>query len=260
MQGRGRVVCFVNFFRAMPLGLSLSAHAALAIALWMRGESRMGRNLHAEGTRGDTFDLPAPELADAMGLGAPSVAEPRREVREDARGEGPKPLVATRSRTARSRGAAPDASHAQPGSSSIYGAVGDRAAVDLATAFTRGFPHASSEDPAWRSAPLGAAGEAEIVLVLDDSGHLESTRVKGSPSPALASGIRRTLALVAGRTFTARLKATTLRISATVSRDTVHDGLHGDVFAIGGSFASGEGQAFFALAIGRRIDLRVRAD
>jgi hypothetical protein len=46
-------------------------------------------------------------------------------------------------------------------------------------------------------------------------------------------------------------------VVATVTPDSVHDGLHGDVFAIGGSFAGGEGSAFFALAIGRRIDVRV---
>ena len=48
-------------------------------------------------------------------------------------------------------------------------------------------------------------------------------------------------------------------MSGAISTDAVHDGLHGDVFAIGGSFAGAEGSAFFALAIGRRIDVRVRA-
>jgi hypothetical protein len=35
----------------------------------------------------------------------------------------------------------------------------------------------------------------------------------------------------------------------------VPDGLHGDVFAIG----AGEDQGFFALSIGRRIEVRVQA-
>jgi hypothetical protein len=43
-----------------------------------------------------------------------------------------------------------------------------------------------------------------------------------------------------------------------VSPDEMHDGLHGEVFAIGGSFDATQGSAFFALAIGRRIDLQVR--
>jgi hypothetical protein len=72
------------------------------------------------------------------------------------------------------------------------------------------------------------------------------------------SAIRRTLALIKGRTFVAKGKITKLSLAAKVSADAVHDGLHGDVFAIGGSFAGGEGNAFFALAIGRRIDVRVR--
>jgi hypothetical protein len=50
-----------------------------------------------------------------------------------------------------------------------------------------------------------------------------------------------------------------LRVSATVSNDSVHDGLHGDVFALGGSFSETEGDAFFALAVGRRIDVRIIA-
>ena len=59
------------------------------------------------------------------------------------------------------------------------------------------------------------------------------------------------------RSFTATRATTRLHVVATVSQDQVHDGLHGDVFAIGGSFAGTEGSGFFALAIGRRIDVRV---
>jgi hypothetical protein len=97
------------------------------------------------------------------------------------------------------------------------------------------------------------------VLTLDESGHIEASQVTGTPSPALTSAIRRTLALIKGRPFVAKGKVTRLHVSGTVSADAVHDGLHGDVFAIGGSFAGAEGSAFFALAIGRRIDVRVRA-
>jgi len=97
-----------------------------------------------------------------------------------------------------------------------------------------------------------------VSLFIDESGHLEGTQVLGSPSPALASAIRRTIALIKARPFLAKGKTTKLHLSASVSADAVHDGLHGDVFAIGGSYAGGEGSAFFALAIGRRIDVRVR--
>jgi hypothetical protein len=137
--------------------------------------------------------------------------------------------------------------------------VGERSATDLATAFTRGFPQAASADPQWRTASLGSAGEADVVLTIDAEGHLESSRVEGSPKPALASGIRRTLALIQARPFVSRGRVTRLHVTGQVTTDAVHDGLHGEVFAIGGSFTGGEGSAFFALAIGRRIDLRVRA-
>ena len=140
----------------------------------------------------------------------------------------------------------------------MFGALGDRSAADLARAFTRDFPQAASGDAVWRTAPLGAAGEATVVLTLDDAGHIADVQVLGNPSGPLAAGIRRTVTLIKGRPFIARSKVTKLRLTATVSSDTVHDGLHGDVFAIGGSFAVGEGSAFFALNVGRRIDLRVR--
>jgi hypothetical protein len=48
-----------------------------------------------------------------------------------------------------------------------------------------------------------------------------------------------------------------------VQRDVVHDGLHGDVFALsGGSFSGDVGTAFFALpgtaGAGRRVDVELR--
>jgi hypothetical protein len=136
--------------------------------------------------------------------------------------------------------------------------VGDRAAIELTTAFTRGFPQAASADPLWLTAPFGGAGSVDMTLVLDESGRLVDARLGGSPGPALSEGIRRTLAFIRGRSFVADAEETKLRVTATVTPDQVHDGLHGDVFAVGGSFQGGEGSAFFALAIGRRIDVRVQ--
>jgi hypothetical protein len=135
--------------------------------------------------------------------------------------------------------------------------VGDRAAVDLATAFTRGFPQAASADPAWSRAPFGGAGDAIVTLQIDGDGALVGAFVDGSPGPALRAGIARTIALLRARTFTSNARMTRLRVIAKVEPDDVHDGLHGEVFAIGGSFEATQGSAFFALAIGRRIDLLV---
>jgi hypothetical protein len=142
----------------------------------------------------------------------------------------------------------------------VFGAAGERGSVDLATAFTRGFPQAASTDPVWARVPIGSAGEADVILDIDDAGALVASQIVGSPSPALRAGIARTLALIGARAFTSTAPRTRLHLVATVSPNDVHDGLHGDVFAIsgGGSFVAPEGNAFFALAIGRRIDLRVR--
>jgi hypothetical protein len=147
-----------------------------------------------------------------------------------------------------------------PGSASaaLFGAVGERAAVDLATAFTRGFPQAASADPVWSTVPFGSAGEATVMITIDATGHVTDVSVTSAPAP-LRAGIARTVALIRARSFTSRAATTRLVIAAHVSPDQVHDGLHGDVFALGGSFIGGQGNAFFALNIGRRIDLTIHA-
>jgi hypothetical protein len=146
---------------------------------------------------------------------------------------------------------------------SVFGAVGERYATDLATTFTRAFAQAGSAEPIWGTVPLGRAGHAEVTLGLDDAGHLTSTDVVGAPSLALRMSVERTLALLAPRTFTSHGAVTRLAVSARVSRDDVHDGLHGDMFALSaGSFSGVTGTAFFAgpgsAGLGRRVDVEVR--
>jgi hypothetical protein len=145
----------------------------------------------------------------------------------------------------------------------VFGAAGVRFATDLATTFTRGFPQAASADAVWSTVDFGSAGTADVTMVIDEDGHITGTTITGSPSPALRRGIERTLALLRPRTFTARAAMTKLRVTARVGRDDVHDGLHGDVFALsGGSFTGDVGTAFFALppsaGPGRRIDVELR--
>lgn len=257
---------------ALTFVLSLGMHVAVAAALLVP-ERRGADELTDPPPQlaGETFELPAPDMLDIpMANAWPSpdenaAAAPAEPGDAPAR---PAPPLRARSGERPSRAGRPSAGRAEPGQADgtpagararLYGAVGDRSAADLATAFTRGFPQATSADPAWRTAPLGSAGEADVVITLDESGHISNVQILGAPTPPLAAGIRRTLALVRGRPFVAKAKTTRLHLSAKVTADTVHDGLHGDVFAIGGSFTGGEGNAFFALAIGRRIDLRVRA-
>ena len=255
------------------LGLSLAAHGAAAALFFLP------RLLHpsaapdpAPQNAGETFELPAPESAEAPLANAspspdtnasPAPIEfpdaPARPVPPSRAKPSARPSHEGRPSAGRAATSTADGATGSSGSSALFGAVGDRSAGDLSRAFTRDFPQAASGDPIWRSAPLGSAGEATVVLTLDDAGHIADVQVSGSPGGALAQGIRRTMTLIKGRPFVARGKVTRLRVVATISPDTVHDGLHGDVFAIGGSFAEGEGAAFFTLNVGRRIDLRVRA-
>jgi hypothetical protein len=147
----------------------------------------------------------------------------------------------------------------------LFGAVGVRYASDLAKSFTGAFPQAASPDPIWSSVAFGAAGTADVTLVLDDGGRLASHSIAGAPSPALRRSVERTLLLLGPRVFTARGAVTHLRVAARVTRNDVHDGLHGDVFALsgsGGSFSGDVGTAFFALpapgGAGRRVDVDLR--
>ncbi|MDB4939351.1 MAG: hypothetical protein JWP87_6323 [Labilithrix sp.] len=258
------------------LGISLVAHGAVAAWFVLPHGTATTTLRDKDGdpppvNAGETFELPAPESADmplANASPSPDTNAPSAPVEFPDAPAQPTPPTKAKLAARPSHQGRPSAGHSasgpadsapgSTGSAATYGAVGDRSATDLAKAFTRDFPQAASGDPVWRSAPLGAAGEATLVLTLDDSGHIADVQVLGAPSAALAQGIRRTMSLIRGRPFVARSKVTKLRLTATVSADTVHDGLHGDVFAIGGSFAEGEGAAFFALNVGRRIDLRVR--
>jgi len=217
----------------------------------------------AQTVAGDTLDIDPSLLAGA----APDETAPPAERATTPAATPPPPAdtgtSASPAAPGHARHAAP-ASSAPPGPPPVFGAVGVRFATDLATTFTRAFPQAASADPLWTTAPLGGAGTADVTFVLDDGGRLVGSSIGGSPSPALRRGIDRTLVLLRAREFTARAAVTRLRVRAHVSRDDVHDGLHGDVFALsGGSFSGDVGTAFFALPPsrsvgGRRVDVEVR--
>ncbi len=252
----------------LPLfvGLSLGLHAAAFEAAVARAD-REARHIAAfdpssQPLSGETLDVepsPAPpdefdEPTASPSPGAAPMASPT-----------PSP-ASTRAARRASLSASPEnataaaPAHAPP----LFGAVGVRFASDLATTFTRAFPQAASADPIWSAVSFGSVSSTEITLVLDDEGHLARSAIGGSPSTALRRGVERTLALLGtGRAFTAHGAVTRIRIAARVTRDDVHDGLHGDVFALsGGSFAGEVGNAFFALppagGPGRRIDVELR--
>jgi hypothetical protein len=232
--------------------VSFAAHLLAGALVCRLGAGPAKRGVAATGPSpeaffsGDTFEVPAREVA--------STDTPVDVPETPASHGGAERRATTETAVTASRGPSEGGGK---GAGGIFGATNERASIDLATAFTRGFPQAASADPAWASAPYGLAGEAVIVLEIDDSGALVSSRVDGTPSAAFRSGLTRTLALIHARAFTAGHPVTRLHVTARVTPDQVHDGLHGDVFAIGGSFDAWQGSAFFALAIGRRIDVKV---
>jgi len=205
---------------------------------------------------GETLDVEPPAVPVDVNEGNASSAP--REVAPPA---SPLPVAAPGPGPGRAAHPASPGVAAPASAPALFGAVGVRYATDLATTFTRGFPQAASTEAIWGSAPYGPAGTAEVTLVIDESGRLVSSAIAGAPSIALRKGIERTLVLLGARTFTARGATTRLRVSARVSPNDVHDGLHGDVFALsGGSFSGDVGTAFFALpgASARRVDVELR--
>jgi hypothetical protein len=253
----------------LAISISLGVHVAVATAFIFHPVPAHLED-PAPALAGETFELPAPETqlaplanaspsADDVGQAAPSDAP-------DAPAKPPPPKVGKHAarpsnagRPSAGRTATGDGDTEGTSSSGLtFGATGDRSATDLLTAITHGFAQGASGDPAWRTAPLGSAGDATLTIALSEDGHIESESISGNPTPALASGIRRTMALIRGRPFVAKGKVTKLHLTATVSNDAVHDNSGSDVFAIGRSVAGGEGHGWFALSVGRRIDLRVR--
>jgi hypothetical protein len=243
--------------RAPPLlgfaALSLALHAAAFTAI-VRGTGavRPAFDERSPSLAGETLDVDPPSLT------APDDESASRTTTAGASGAARRPPPSVRFRP----GGAPAAS-ASVSPPALFGAVGVRFASDLATTFTRAFPQAGSADRIWSSVPFGSAGRAEVTLVLDDDGRLARSGIDGSPSAALRTSVERTLVLLGTREFTARGAVTRLRVTARVSRDDVHDGLHGDVFALSaGSFSGDVGAAFFALppsgGPGRRVDVEIR--
>ncbi|HEY3817565.1 MAG TPA: hypothetical protein VGL81_10355 [Polyangiaceae bacterium] len=228
---------------------------------------------HARATGGapaPAFDTTSPALTGETLEVEPVGEEPGAEVAQDHESAPPAvpgvAPIAPRNASPSMHAPHPASWPSAPGATkpALFGAVGVRFATDLATTFTRAFPQAASADAVWATVPFGSAGTADVTLTLDDAGRLTASSVTGAPSPALRRGIERTLALLGPRAFTASGMTTRLRVAARVGKDDVHDGLHGDVFALsGGSFAGEVGTAFFALPAaggGRRIDVELRLE
>ena len=189
---------------------------------------------------GETFEVPAEVAPEAVRV---------TEAVPDLAG-GPTDTAARKhvSGATPSEGAGTSTTETEP---KLFGAVGERGAVDLATAFGRGFSQAASSDPAWLGAPLGDAGRADVTLEIDESGTLVRADVGPGASPALDQGLRRAIALVKGRTFTSPRSIVVLRVAARVSPDTVHD--HFEI----GVADDGRGAHFVRPETHRRVDLDI---
>ncbi len=135
-----------------------------------------------------------------------------------------------------------------------YGALGDRSAVDVTVALTRGFPQAASPDAEWRTVPLGDAGSAILDIELEEDGTLARWSLGAGATPALREGIRRTMAFIGGRTFLAHGRTTHLHVTARVSTDATRDGAEA-VYAIHSEHDGPSASAYFSLSVGRRVDL-----
>ncbi len=242
---------------------SLAVHVALAVVLARGAAKPVTEAPPSTATlAGDTFEVNEPGDGEDIDELDPTPTPTPTPAPTPTPDPDPDPTLTPSPRAqARSKSKAARAAAANPGPVAppvtAFGAVGERGAVDLPTAFTRAFPQAASADPAWSRVPFGAAGDCDLTLTLDENGKLMSTTVSPGAPAALKTGISRTVALIRGRAFTAAGARTRLHVTASVAPDQVHDGLHGDVFALGGSFTGGQGNAFFALAIGRRIDVRI---
>lgn len=193
---------------------------------------------------GETFEVPS---APSDPTSTPTSAPTSIPEAPTAAAQAPESRV-TRAARSRGEGRAPEPPKQ-------FGAVGERGASDVVVAFGRAIAQVASADPEWTTTPFGDTGVVDVTLAIDDAGALVRAAIGGGGSAPMRRAVERTIAFVRGRTFTASAPEVRLRVHARTNPDTVHDGLHGDVFAIG---ASSDGHtAFFALSIGRRVDMDV---
>ena len=247
------------------LGLSLLAHAAaftVVVRAHRAATAVEDAQSAAPSLTGDTLEFPGLESIEESTVDLDTEATAVAPTPQPGDGDtAVRPRISPRARNkVVLHGAASPSANANDPSAGAeparFGAVGERGSVDLATAFTRGFPQPASADPVWAKAPFGSAGTIDVILSLDETGHLVEARLEPGGTPALRQALVHTIALVRGRTFTARKATTRLRVSAVVTADAIrNDSKSGDVYALGASYAKSSGTAFFSLAVGRRIDV-----
>jgi hypothetical protein len=162
---------------------------------------------------------------------------------------------------------APAAAHGS-GPGGTFGGEGSAPGVrDLLRSFVRTVPIIASSDQVWSSLPLGAAGSAEVTLVLDDDG--KPRLAGGVAAPAhLRRLILKTVSVMSGGRF--GISSTEgiaseqrLHVAVTLTQQaapTQDQAVTGGVFAL--RFEPPDehnvSHAFFTLASGRRVEVAVR--
>ena len=139
------------------------------------------------------------------------------------------------------------------GEAGLIGAVGEPGAILLESAFLRALAQVASFDHEWTREPLTKVASISVVATVDQTGHLRAT-IGSTSSLPLERAVTRVVAQLAPRKLTAHGATTHLTVTCSMHNDEVHDGFHGDVFALGASAQGRGGTAFFALATGRRVD------
>lgn len=137
---------------------------------------------------------------------------------------------------------------------------------DLARAFTRAVPIATSRDEAWEKVRAGEVGPVEVEFHLGSSGRIEKVSVRGKPPRALRNLIKRTHAFLGRGRYAMRRQADAagvevLRIAATVSRqagDPDSEEPRG-VDKLGHDPPKGDqrGRAYFVRNDGLRVDVTI---
>jgi outer membrane biosynthesis protein TonB len=199
----------------------------------------------------------------------PEERAPRGEAGEPADVPPPRPRAARPAAAEVASAGAPAASEAAAAPApATYGAAGAAASErNLAKAFTRAIPAAVSKDAIWSELPLGPAGKARIEFTVDDEGKIASAEPEEQPEQQLGRLLARTLVLLKSGRFALssgeKAGTETLELEATISERAASD----DEFAnprdpvhLGFEPPSAErpGRAFFTLASGRHVEIRVR--
>lgn len=166
----------------------------------------------------------------------------------------------------------PVAGGSSSGDGAKYGAEGTANGVrSIGKAFTRAIPPATSRDRAWTTLPFGAAGTLTIEITIDEDGHISQTEPKGTERPPhLLRLVDRTVLLLKGGRFALSRDGVstgteTLRLDAEITSGPPSDNElanPADPFELGFEPPTDKrpGRAFFRLASGRRIEVRVKLE